>query len=433
MAKLAAVAVSILVASCLSMGQAQAPDAPVQTGPPVANEPSQTDNGTGEILTFHSHARQVLVTALVWKHAPKSAAWVPKEILKRYWDLAAQAAMPPVARGLSANNFRIFDNGAEQQINYFEEADFSLRDINEQWSFYQQIRGTWGNFISVDLGLAAPTAAYILGYIPPPSQSGDCHTIRVVVGDNDVVLNRDHYCSTDEADVGTVQGGKLVAQMENFAKSGKHGSFKVASRPFVFWSSRVLSLLNDKTETGIGAASTSASARNYTYVVVVHDSRAPATIQIATEYELDTNGSVRSPIEFPGAKMWDYPCPGDHPAIYVLGVVYNANGDVATRFSDRFPCRSEDNSFLMQFGFDPPVGSYGRRWVMIPSRFNSQVELHSGDYVVHVVVSDGHKFGQARMPLRVEALDGQALTISDLALNGILRCCEMLPSCRPHH
>jgi hypothetical protein len=55
--------------------------------------------------------------------------------------MAAEAlAMPPVAQGLSANDFRIFDNGAEQKINYMKESDFSWRDINEQWFFVPQIR-----------------------------------------------------------------------------------------------------------------------------------------------------------------------------------------------------------------------------------------------------------------------------------------------------
>lgn len=135
MEKLAVVTASLLAASCLSTGQVQAPDATVQAGPPVASERSQTDNGAGEIPTFYSHARQVLVTASVWKHVARSVAWVPKETLKRYPTAAEVYASPPVARGLSANDFRIFDNGAEQKINYLEESDFSGRDANEQWFF----------------------------------------------------------------------------------------------------------------------------------------------------------------------------------------------------------------------------------------------------------------------------------------------------------
>jgi hypothetical protein len=407
MESLAVVAVSVLLASCLSTAQVQAPNATVQAGSPIANDPSQTDNGTSEIPTFHSHARQVLVTVSVWKHGPKSAAWVPKEVLKRYPTAADVLAMPPVARGLSANDFHLFDNGAEQKINYLEESDSSWRDDNEQWSFHPHILGTWGEFISVNVGLVGPTATYIIGYIPPQLQSGDCHTIRVVAEDSEVVLNRTRYCNTDEGDTATVEGRKLAAKMEKFAKSDSRGSIKVSSRPFVFWSSRVLSLLRDNPETGTGSAAASAAA-NYTYVVLVHDSRAPAAVQIATEYEL-------------GTKEWHYPCPGDHPAIYVFGVVYKANGEVAARFGDSYPCRSAVSSSLVDYGYDAPVGSYKSRSVWIPSRFNTQVGLHPGDYDIHVVVSDGHKFGQARMPLRVEPTDSQALTISDIALNGILR------------
>src|ERR1700685_990127 len=405
MAKFAVVAVSALLASCFSTGQVRVPNATVQAVPPTANERSQAGSGAGEIPTFQANARQVLVTAAVWKHAAKSAAWAPKEALKRYPSVADALAMPPVARGLSASDFRIFDNGAEQKINYLEESDSSVRDVNEQWFFYPQFWGTWGAFLSSDLFLVAPTATYIIGYIPPVSQSGDCHTIRVVAGNNDVVLNRTRYCNTDESETATVEGRKLAEKMESFARSASHGSIKVSSRPFVFWSSRVLSLMRDNPEASTGSAPRPAA--NYTYVVSVHDSTAPATVQIATEYEL-------------GADKWEYPCPSHHPAIYVFGVVYRADGEVAARFGDSYPCRSEESSYLMDFGFDPHR-SYTTGWLPIPTRFNTQVELHPGNYDVHVVVSDGHKFGQARMPLRVEPLDSQTLSISDVALNGTLR------------
>jgi len=406
MAKLAVVAVCVLVASYLSTGQEQVPKARPQAASPTANDDALTDSGNGEIALFHSHARQVLVTASVWKHAPKSAAWVPKDVLKRYPKVVADSlAMPPVARGLSANDFHVFDNGAEQKINYLEESDFSWRDINEQWFFHPHIHGTWGDYTSVDLALDPPSATYIIGYIPSPSQSGNCHLIRVVAGDNDVVLNRGHYCNVEEGETRTQEGTKLAAKMESFAKSGKRGSVKVSSRPFVFWSSRVLSLMRGQAETsGSGSA-----AANYTYVVVVHDSRAPATVQIATEYEL-------------GTKQWDFPCPSNHPAVYVLGAVYKANGEIATRFGDSYPCPTENGYYSIPFDVARDVAAkYPGTHAPIPSRFNTQVELHPGDYDVHVVVSDGHKFGQARMPLRVEPLDSQALTISDIALNGILR------------
>src|SRR5579863_2854087 len=107
MAKLAIVAVCVLLASCLSAGQVQAPKATVQAGSAIANEGSQADNRTGEIPTLYSHVRQVLVTVWVWKHAARSAAWVPREVLKRYPSVANALAMPPVARGLSANDFHI--------------------------------------------------------------------------------------------------------------------------------------------------------------------------------------------------------------------------------------------------------------------------------------------------------------------------------------
>ena len=284
-----------------------------------------------------------------------------------------------------------------------------VRDVNEQWIFYPHIRGTWGRFLSGHLALAAPTATYIIGYTPPPLQSGDCHTIRVVAGDNDVVLNRTRYCNTDEGDTATMEEGKLAAQMENFAKSGKRGPIKVSSQPFVFWSSRVLSLMRDNPDTGIGSASRPL-LRITRMWSSVHDSKAPANVQIATEYELGTKEW-----EFILARATIRQSMFSESSIRRTGKLRH---DLATAI--HAAAKTVLYSWTLA-STRPPVGSYTARSVAIPNRFNTQVELHPGDYDVHVVVSDGHKFGQARMPLRVEPIDGQALTISDLALNGILR------------
>jgi hypothetical protein len=404
--KLAVVAVSALVASCLSLGQVQAPNSTVQDTPPIANESFQTDSGKGKISTFYSHARQVLVTVGVWKYEARSAAWVPNEILRRIPIAAEYLATPPVARGLAVKDFHIFDNGAEQKINYLEESDFPWRDVNRQWFFLPHVRGTWGAFFFGGLAIAAPTASYIIGYTPSLTQADDCHTIRVLSVRNDVVLNRDRYCNPEEGETSIHGGRKLAAKMENFVRSASPGSIKVSSQPFVFWSSRVLSLMGDNL---VGNSSASGSVfPNYTYFVVVHDSRAPASVQIATEYDLGTD-------------RWDYPCPSN-AAIYILGAVYNKNREVVARFGDKYPClsKSQNNYYRINTGYELE-GEPGRQWVAIPSRFNTQIELRPGDYDVHVVVSDGHKFGQARMPLRVEPIDSQALTISDLVLNGTLR------------
>jgi len=418
MVKLALVAIFPLVASGLSRGQTIGPTPAVKSGPATANESSQTDNRTGEIPTFHSQVQQVLVTVAVWKNAPRTTAWVPRNVVKERPDLADSMAMLPIASGLSASDFHVFDNGAEQRINYLEESDLPMRNASKQWFFYPQSRGTWGTSFDFIFGLTAPIATYTIGFTPAISQSGDCHTIRVVAGDNLVITNRDHYCTSDEGDPATAEESKLATQMEQFSKSGKRGAFKVSSRPFVFWSSRVLSLMRDN-PSGFGPAAAPDAAHD-TFLVVVHDSRAPAIVQIATEYEL---GMKYVKTDSLGTKYWNYPCPHD-AAIHVLGTVYKANGEVATQFGDSYSCRNGGSSSqtLMDYGYDPPEGSkFSKDGVLIPTRFDSQVELLPGEYDVHVVVSDGSKFGQARIPLRVVPLDGRALTISDVALNGILR------------
>jgi len=59
--------------------------------------------------------------------------------------------------------------------------------------------------------------------------------------------------------------------------------------------------------------------------------------------------------------------------------------------------------------------------IIIPSLFDTEIELQPGEYELSVTVTDGKHLGQTRIPLRVEPLDGNGIAVSDLALNSILR------------
>ena len=143
-------------------------------------------------------------------------------------------------------------------------------------------------------------------------------------------------------------------------------------------------------------------ATDFTYVVEVHDSKAPATVQIATQFG------------FP-YQLWDFPC-RKNSAIYVLGMVYNTNSALEGQFGDTFRCdrwaRTPEGEVLQKF-----PGAKGP----IPTLFDTQLELQPGKYELRVVVTDGKKFGRARLLFRVEPLNANDLTVSDVALNSILR------------
>lgn len=241
-------------------------------------------------------------------------------------------------------------------------------------------------------------ATYLIGYIPPALQSGECRAVQIVVPNHYVQVSRKQYCAVKHSDAATAMDPKLEAQMRSFANSTRRGAIEVSTRAFAFWSSGVLSLATQRPST---EAAPVLPATDFTYVVEVHDSKAPATVQIATDF-----GS-------PG-KLWNYPC-SKNAAIHILGTVYASSGGLEGQFDDTWGCSAMRDSPAIQ-----PIKNLFDT-VLVPTLFDTQVELRPGDYELRVIVSDGKKFGRARAHFAVEPLDANGLTVSDLALNSILR------------
>ena len=120
-------------------------------------------------------------------------------------------------------------------------------------------------------------------------------------------------------------------------------------QPFAFWSSGTLRLAREASPTG-GPADQPET--DLTYVVEVHDSKAPAALQIAVGFK------------FPEL-AWYFPCQKD-AAVYVLGIIYKRNGDIAGQFADSFSCLTP-LTWLMQASEDSGV--------LLPSWFSSQINL----------------------------------------------------------
>jgi hypothetical protein len=221
----------------------------------VAQAP-QTASSTAGIPTFYAQGWQVIVEAEVWKGDDKKnandASWIPQALpglpnggaeaikILRLWR--------PPAPGLIANDFRVFDNGVEQRINYFKETDFaavaSVSEAYGLWVVDPVTRGIWAT-LHPNQGIPyAPAATYLIGYIPPALQPGECHAIKVVVQNRYIQLSRNQYCALkdNDANVATANEAKLWERMQNFANSGTAGAIKVSVRAFAFWSSGVLSL-----------------------------------------------------------------------------------------------------------------------------------------------------------------------------------------------
>jgi len=323
-----AAAVFVLLVASFAVGQTQAANAKGHTNVPTGDKAVQTVNSTPEIPRFYAESRQIIVEAEVWIKAYKKSttdrSLAPNDSLSPV-DQDVLRRLPLPARGLTAKDFHVFDNGAEQSLNYFKQADFPAVDTTNQWRFVPTPHGTWGTLLS-GLALEVPSATYLIGYVPPGIRPGECRTIKVVAQDHDVQLNRNRYCalnSSDSQENDPLEGTKLGKRMRSFANSSAHGSIKVSMQAFAFWSSGVLSLSTEGSLTGNAPV---LPVTDYTYVVEVHDSKARATVQIATKLDLPT-------------KLWHFPCANDHAALQVLGIAYKVNGDVAGQFFGTSPCR----------------------------------------------------------------------------------------------
>ncbi|HLI62055.1 MAG TPA: hypothetical protein VKV05_01560 [Terriglobales bacterium] len=362
--------------------------------------PQRTTSAPG-IPTFYANSRQVIVEATVWDRTRKKSD--DSKIADQALPPAEHALLerlPPPAQGLAAKNFHVFDNGIEQKINYFKESDFPAGDITSQWIFDSTTGGTWRRPPPPGLALALPSATYLIGYVPSAIQPGQCHSISIVVADRDVHTNRDRYCEPNSSDVHDNNGllrTNLSERMLRFANSQERGSIKVKVRTFTFWSSGVLRLA---TQSSFAGADVTLTPKDYTYVVEVHDSKAPAMVQLSAAFKLHRSS-------------WRYPCQNDE-VLYILGVAYKTTGEVARQFTDSVSCRNLVMAYLPKAAGPSGNGP-------MPSVFDGQIDLPPGQYDLRVVVSDGRHFGQAQIPLRVDQLDPHAVMVSDVIVVGVLR------------
>jgi hypothetical protein len=375
---------------------------------PSGNKAPLTTDSTILVPTFYAHAWQVIVAVEVWDKTTKKGddSWIPEGALAADPDGGASVRkvlklVPPPARGLTVQDFHVFDNGVEARINYFKEADFPVvTTATGPWSFDATTHGVWGTLLGGSGIIRSPYTDYLIGYVPPALRPGECRSIQIVVPNHTIWTNRTQYCAAGKADAAnTLEETELAARLQRIANSSKPGAMEVSVRAFTFWSSGVLSLAG---QTPTAGPATALPPSDFTYIVEVHDSEAPATVQVATQFG------------FP-FQLWDYPCKKSE-AINILGLVYNEKGELAGQFEDTFRC-----DMLARTAAGKLWQKVPRAKGSIPTLFDTQIELRPGEYELRVAVTDGKKFGRARVPLRVQPLNAAALTVSNVVLNGVLR------------
>jgi hypothetical protein len=296
-------------------------------------------------------------------------------------------------RGLSAKDFRVFQDGVEQKIQ---------RVAVENWVLPARDNMTWhaeislmpaGVWSTTDLAsLVLPyweRNFYTLAYVPSNSQPG-CHRISVTVDrPNTRVFARDQYCA-GQTPSDPLYGTTYDTQLQNDLASVKKGKLRLE-------------------------------------------------LQGAYFYAEPGKTRLRVVIEFPWGDLyhvWDLPSATLYARIGVLGTAYGRNGGLAARFSDLlypsyWPTFVQGGqiapSLLAADSGDGTPDNPGMAYLReadlkkkdpgwLPARYETQIDLPPGDYDLRVVVSDTQKFGTAEMPLHIDGYDGRALGLSSVML-----------------
>lgn len=411
--------------------------------------PSASAQATAPQTRIAVQTNMVLVPVFVYdparmEKAPKEEMPCAREMVVTFFKLAPTQPYLPKdcdvteVQGLRAEDFRLFEDGAEQQIASFGAAAWRtvVRD-NLGWHLQASDapKGIWS--LSELSGLKkvpfVSTDFHILGYVPRESKEG-CHSIRVQVNrQNLLVFARDEYC-TGQSPSDPLAGTHLGKELERILASNKRGKI-------------------------------------------------PLSLQAATFYTGYTGGDqsqafVELCLRFPWRDLyrkWDPSSWTLYTRIGVMGVIRRKDGTVAARFSDLFypsywPTFDQGGTKFIEWekgttnlstavprlvtpstGGKVAVSDSGTGngtlalsfpqvanvialdeaaiktaldssdpfW--IPTRYETQVDVPTGDYDLEVVLSDGWNFGRAEMPLTIEPYDGHQLALSSVALCKSLR------------
>jgi VWFA-related protein len=197
---------------------------------------------------------------------------------------------------------------------------------------------------------------YVLGYTPPESTEGSCHTLRVKVDRGGTqVRARSGYCNVRPKDL--LAGNPIEKEMETRVSGEMAGNVTGSMEAPYFYTS-------------------------------------PNTARVNLAIGIPSNA-----LKFEKIKG------KQHSAVNVLGIAYKPDGTIAARFSDTVNFDFEDKKELEQFQKQP-------------YHYENQFDVASGQYTLKVVFSSGNEsFGKLQLPLAVDSYDGKQFSMSGVALS----------------
>ena len=196
---------------------------------------------------------------------------------------------------------------------------------------------------------------YILGYVPPSSKEGSCHTLKVKLDRSGVeIRSRSGYCNTRPLD--PLEEKPLEKTMEAQAAGTRAGSIKGSMQVPYFYSSPKLARVNVTIDVPSDSLNFNRDKGNY------------------------------------------------HSDVNVLGIAYKPDGGVGARFSDTLVLdltREEWKEFTKQ-----------------PFHYQNQFDVAPGTYKITVVFSaGGEHFGKFETPIQIDPYLGKTITLGGVVLS----------------
>jgi hypothetical protein len=206
---------------------------------------------------------------------------------------------------------------------------------------------------------------YLLGYTPPNSPDGSCHTLKVKVERGETnVRARSGFCNSAPAD--PLEGKPIEKELETRASATG--------------------------AVGAGGASEAAAAN-------------PGSLETPYFYTAANEAKVHLAMEVPPSSIdFDKVKGKYHADVSVLGIAYRADGTVASRFSDELTLDMEKGDW--------------EKFLKSPMHYENQFSIAPGQYRLRVVLSGGgQKFASYQTGLAIDAYDGKKFSLSGVALS----------------
>ena len=342
--------------------------------------------------TIRSKSDEVLVPVLVLdKQRVAELQHIRRSVLAaQFTDGDFHSLDRVVVRSLTAGEFRVFEDGQQQEIeNVTPEGQNESPIITDNVGKYREFvdigGGTWAIplweniYPGRKVAELPPLWGYEIGYKPPPSPDGTCHKVRVVVDrPNSLVFARDQYCEAARygaADPlkGTTLEKRIESDLQN--KRPSQLSLDMAAIP-----------------------------------LLAGDGTAP--VRIVVDY-------TSSPV-IEG-------CKSTPATIGIIGMFLGDDGREVLRFSDEAARAGGDDFAVGQVAITLLLGHYwiGPCLFTAPFRYEKQIQIAPGNYHLQIGFMDGDNFGSAEVPVTVPSYRGDRLRISGIALARRFRDIQM--------